>query len=163
MNADLHLITMAIHAQKGLLLAVFVGLLVATDTASQEATKSDLQHGCDAAQSQAEMNQCAGQEYKKEDTQLNTAYQKILKLMQSDRLDAEKRHDRDQINWTQRRIDKLIAAEKAWITYRDLHCEAAKHEYEGGSMSPMVWASCMAETTRDRIDELKSSYARDEQ
>jgi len=53
---------------------------------------------------------------------------------------------------------KVKVVQKAWIRYRDLHCEAAKSEFEGGSMSPMVWAQCMAMTTNHRIEEIKAAY-----
>jgi len=78
--------------------------------------------------------------------------------MQKDLADAEDSKDADLTKYNQQAIEKLKAAEKVWIQYRDLHCDAARHQIMGGSMSPMVWGYCMAETTLDRIKELKSAY-----
>jgi glutamate-1-semialdehyde aminotransferase len=33
-----------------------------------------------------------------------------------------------------------------------------KAQYEGGTMSPMMWSQCMTETTNHRIEELKHGY-----
>jgi uncharacterized protein YecT (DUF1311 family) len=96
---------------------------------------------CDAAATQLELNQCYGEQFRKADAHLNSVYANLLKQMQSEAA-----------------IQKLKVAEKAWIHYRDLHCEAARYEYEGGSISPMVWAQCMATTTEHRIEELKAAY-----
>ncbi len=109
---------------------------------TKEGAEGALQKGpCDAAATQLELNQCYGEQFRKADAHLNNIYANLLKQMQSEVA-----------------IQKLKVAEKAWIQYRDLHCEAAKYEYEGGSMSPMVWAQCMATTAEHRIEELKAAY-----
>ncbi|MGZ4789534.1 MAG: lysozyme inhibitor LprI family protein, partial [Terriglobales bacterium] len=105
-----------------------------------------------------ELDQCAGQQYRKADARLNAIYHKALDLLHADLAEAQNKKDADQIKYVQQAIDKLKAAERAWIQYRDLHCEAARHQFEGGSMSPMIWGFCMAKTTLHRIDELKSAY-----
>ena len=99
---------------------------------------------CDAAMTQLDLNQCYGEQFRKADRRLNNVYASLLKQMQSEKNETA--------------IQKLKAAEKAWLQYRDLHCDAARYEYEGGSMSPMVWAQCMAMTTEHRIEELKAAY-----
>ncbi len=96
---------------------------------------------CDAAATQLELNQCYGEQFRKADARLNNVYAKLLKQMRGEAA-----------------IQRLRVVEKAWIHYRGLHCEAARSEYEGGSMSPMVWAQCMATTTEHRIEDLKAAY-----
>jgi uncharacterized protein YecT (DUF1311 family) len=39
---------------------------------------------CPNAQSQAEMNDCAGREYKKADAELNQVYQKLVAMLDAD-------------------------------------------------------------------------------
>jgi len=95
---------------------------------------------CGAGASQSDLNQCAGDEFQKADARLNRIYANLLKQMKGPA------------------VEKLKAAERVWIQYRDLHCEAARYEYEGGSMSPMVFAQCMATTTEHRIEGLKAAY-----
>jgi uncharacterized protein YecT (DUF1311 family) len=50
-------------------------------------------------------------------------------------------------------LEELRSAERAWIQYRHLHCNAARHLTDGGSVSPMVWANYMTEA---KSIELKS-------
>ena len=126
---------------------------------AQETQKSDdPQHACDAAMSQMDLNQCAGEQYHKADVRLNAVYRKTLEIMQRDLGNAQAERDPQLVKYNQQAIEKIKAAERAWIQYRDLHCDAASQQYEGGSMRPMIWGFCMAETTLDRIKELKSAY-----
>ena len=55
-------------------------------------------------------------------------------------------------------IDELKAAETAWIKYRDLQCEAAGQQYEGGTIRLSVENMCMSMTTEHRIQEIKQAY-----
>ena len=96
---------------------------------------------CDAATTQLDMNQCYGEQFHKADARLNKVYGSLLRQMPGEAP-----------------TQKVKVVQKAWIRYRDLHCEAAKSEFEGGSMSPMVWAQCMAMTTNHRIEEIKAAY-----
>lgn len=89
------------------------------------------------AQTQAEMNSIALNDYKKTDKELNSVYSELIKLLSSE----EKK--------------LLIKAQKDWIKYRDSHCEFEIYDYEGGSMQPLIKFNCLEEHTRDRIDELK--------
>jgi uncharacterized protein YecT (DUF1311 family) len=134
-------------------------LSLATTISGRQALKtSDPQRACDAAKSQTELKQCAGEQYHKADARLNAVYHKALEILQKDLADAQQHPDPNQVEYSQQAIEKLRAAERAWLQYRNLHCEAARHQYEGGSMSPMIWGDCMAETTLDRVKELKSAY-----
>jgi len=60
---------------------------------------------CAKAQSQAEMNICWGNGYKKADTVLNQVYRKLVAM-----LDEEQKA-------------QLKEAQLAWINYRDKNCE----------------------------------------
>ncbi len=140
-------------------LNVAIVLLIGTTLVAQQTQKlADPQRDCAEAKSQMGLNQCAGEQYHKADERLNAVYRKALDIMQKNLSSAQDHKDAHQIKYNQQAIAKLRAAERAWIQYRDLHCEAARHQYEGGSMSPMIWGFCMAQTTSDRIAELKSGY-----
>jgi uncharacterized protein YecT (DUF1311 family) len=144
------------------LLSVVAALLLINGSLAQHPPKSeDAAIGgrvCDQAQSQMELNQCSGQQYRKADDRLNAVYRKALDFMQKDLSDARAHGDADEEKYNLAAIEKLKAADKAWIQYRDLHCDAARHQVGGGSMSPMVWAFCMTGTTQHRIGELKDAY-----
>jgi uncharacterized protein YecT (DUF1311 family) len=94
---------------------------------------------CPNAQTQQELNQCAGKAYKAADGELNQVYRKVVAM-----LDAEQR-------------SQLKVAQTAWLKYRDAHCEFVADQYKGGSMRPMIHAFCLADVTRDRTTELKDN------
>lgn len=116
---------------------------------------------CAEAVSQFEMNECSAAQYKKADARLNRVYGKLVELMEKDLRDAQQQNHEDQQKYERTAIDKLKAAETAWIQYRDLHCDFAEQQYEGGSIRPLIWALCMKETTEHRIEELKHAYGDD--
>jgi uncharacterized protein YecT (DUF1311 family) len=137
---------------------MLISLVFAASSAQESPKLKDAHQACDEAKSQMELNQCAGEQYKKADERLNAVYRRALEFMQKDLAEARERKDADQVKYNQLAIEKLKAAERAWVQYRDLHCEAARHQYEGGSMNPMVWGFCMEQTAGDRIEELKFAY-----
>jgi uncharacterized protein YecT (DUF1311 family) len=51
-------------------------------------------------------------------------------------------------------VKALKKAQRAWIDYRDGHCEGVGFEARGGSMEPMVVSGCKAGLTNNRIREL---------
>jgi uncharacterized protein YecT (DUF1311 family) len=115
--------------KKRLILALS-GLLLSTGA---------LADACDSATSQADMNQCYGAEYKKQDDELNKTYQQVMKRAN----DKQK--------------TQLKAAQNAWIAFRDADCELLSSGAETGSVYPMVHAICMADKTRERTELLKST------
>lgn len=92
---------------------------------------------CSNAQSQAEMNDCAGREYKKADIELNQMYQKLVAM-----LDVDEKA-------------QLKEVENAWIKYRDANCDFVADQYKGGTIRPMIIGYCLADVTRNRTSELK--------
>jgi len=93
---------------------------------------------CEDAQTQADMNICWGNEYKKADAALNKTYLQLVAM-----LDEEQKL-------------QLKTAETAWLKYRDTHCEFVADQYKGGSIRPMIAAICLADVTNNRATELKN-------
>ncbi|KAF2335101.1 lysozyme inhibitor LprI family protein [Flavobacterium daemonense] len=89
------------------------------------------------AQTQLEMNQIAIDNLKKADNKLNQVYQNLMK-----KLDEKEKN-------------LLIAAQKNWIKFRDSKCDFEKQQYDGGSIQPSIYYTCLAECTEDRIKDLK--------
>lgn len=98
-----------------------------------------LADNCDSATSQAGLNECYGNEYKKQDDLLNQTYKQAMKLA----TDTQK--------------TQLKAAQNAWIAYRDADCTFLTSGADGASVAPMVHAQCMADKTRERTELLKST------
>ena len=126
---------------------MIVGLLFTV--ASTQKTTHDKparpdQDPCAKANTQYDLNQCNGEQYHKADARLNSIYTTI-------RDDLQGETDKTAIT-------KLTATERTWIQYRDLHCDAARHQFEGGNIAPTIWAECMRLVTEHRIQELKDAY-----
>lgn len=93
---------------------------------------------CSNANTQAEMNQCAGNEYKTADAALNRVYQQLVAM-----LEAEEKAG-------------LKEAQTAWLKYRDTNCDFVANQYKGGSIRPMILGLCLADVTRNRTAELRT-------
>jgi uncharacterized protein YecT (DUF1311 family) len=103
------------------------------------------------------MNQCSAEEYRKADAHLNIVYKHLVRLLQKDTGEAQPLSDGQKKAETLAE-QKLRAAQRQWIQYRDLHCGSVKAQYEGGSIAAMQWSACMTETTNHRVEELKQGY-----
>lgn len=99
---------------------------------------------CANANTQLEMNQCSEKEHQEADGMLSALYRQIA---------AELSRGKDPTA-----LVKLRTAESAWRRYRDLHCEAARNQFKGASMSAMIWSDCMTGVTLNRIQDLKFGY-----
>jgi uncharacterized protein YecT (DUF1311 family) len=118
-----------------LLISLLIALSVLSVSVSGQKPKPK---PCEDAQTQADMNICWGNEYKKADAALNQTYQQLAAM-----LDDEQKA-------------QLKNAENAWIKYRDSNCEFVADQYKGGSIRPMIAAICLADVTHNRTTELKN-------
>src|SRR5882724_5276525 len=82
---------------------------------------------CANAQTQAEMNDCAGKEYKSADATLNQVYRQLVAKLD----DEEKAGLKD--------------AQNAWLKYRDANCTFVADQYKGGTIRPMIEGLCLAD------------------
>jgi uncharacterized protein YecT (DUF1311 family) len=108
-------------------------------TGIKDLSASQILEGWDGAQ--MSMNFCAEYHFIERDLQLNDEYRKLQK------------------NLDGRDLKALIAAQRAWVSFRDHDCEFATSDIDGGSMRPMVSLKCKQELTEDRIAQLKKYNA----
>lgn len=94
---------------------------------------------CANASDQATMNQCAGQDFKAADKELNTVYQQIIGRLK-DNTDGKK---------------LLVSAQRAWLGFRDAECKFSSSGVTGGSVYPWVYSSCLTGVTKLRVESLK--------
>lgn len=94
---------------------------------------------CANASDQATMNQCAGQDFKAADKELNTLYQQITGRLK-DNPDGKK---------------LLVSAQRAWLGFRDAECKFSSSGVTGGSVYPWVYSSCLTGVTKLRVESLK--------
>ena len=134
----------------------FTMLLLISGAASsvQEPQRGATQTGqakpYDAATTQAELNKCSGEEYLKIDEHLNAVYKNLLRMLQEVTHDAKQPQDE-----AETALQKLRAAQIACDQYRALPRDAVQQQFEGGSIAPLEWATCMTETANHRIAERK--------
>ena len=113
---------------------------------------------CPNAKSQLDLNDCYGNLYQSADAQLNATYNNIVGFMKKNLLLAQHENNAALITHNETSLNKLLAAQRAWLAYRDANCDSVKFQYEGGSIQPMIWSQCMAEATKQRIATLTTAY-----
>ena len=94
---------------------------------------------CDAAKTQADLNKCYGDAYRKSDAELNKLYKQLQGRLKDGPGDSK----------------QLVAAQRAWVGFRDAECGFASGG--GGSVGPMLDAICLDRLTMQRIKDLKTS------
>lgn len=102
---------------------------------------------CKSPQTQADMTICAGKDHEKADKDLNAAYQKLRKQL----AERDKTADASSKGAT----DALVTAQRAWVAFRDANCALSGFQARGGTMEPMLIASCLADMSSKRADELR--------
>lgn len=95
---------------------------------------------CGQLETQQAMNQCAADNYKVADKELNEVYQQVRQGLEDEF--AKK---------------QLTDAEGRWITFRDAQCAFESSYLEGGSMAPLIQSSCLEQITDNRTAELKQT------
>lgn len=106
---------------------------------------------CENPQYQVEMNLCAGKDYDAADAALNAQYKQTVAALKARDKDIDRSYDSQPTHY-----DTLLAAQRAWITYRDQHCLSESFAARGGSMAPMLHSGCMARLTKERTEQLKA-------
>ena len=108
---------------------------------------------CEAPRVQQEMNWCAGQDFAAADAAMNAQW----------RLTREAMKARDTAFAAQGGADRrkgwsasLLEAQRGWLRFRDAQCALEGYGARGGSLEPLLVASCKARLTRARTGELKA-------
>jgi uncharacterized protein YecT (DUF1311 family) len=113
-------------------LIIFLGLAV--PAAAQD---------CAQANTQADMNRCAGEAFMQADAALNAAYADLRRELEDE---------------AERQVF-LTKAQRAWLALRDAECDFKTAESRGGSIHPMLVQQCRTELTARRTGELQAHAA----
>ncbi|ANU07358.1 lysozyme inhibitor LprI family protein [Paraurantiacibacter namhicola] len=106
---------------------------------------------CENPLTQSEMNYCAHQDYKKSDARLNEVWSRAA-------ADAKAR-DADNTDMDDGRpgyFETLLEGQRSWLAYRDAHCRMEGYEARGGSLEPLLVATCKDHLTQLRSAELEA-------
>ena len=100
---------------------------------------------CAQPNTQIEMNRCAFIGYQREDAAMTAQWRKTLAYMRSRDRDANSNSDKRPSYG-----DTLLESQRAWLRYRDTECAIEGYAARGGSMEPMLIATCKATMTTAR-------------
>lgn len=92
---------------------------------------------CIDPQQQQLMNACAAKEYDEADKALNRAWKPAKQF--GDNIGVG---------------EDLLAAQRAWLAYRDLECDVQASLFEGGSLQPLIRLGCLTDLTTERTEML---------
>lgn len=111
---------------------------------------------CIDPQTQMEMTYCAHLDYEDADKDLNALWPDVVAAArQNDEYVGEQAKSMG----VPTTVEALRSAQRAWIAFRDAHCQYEAYEMFGGSAQPMVGSLCLARLTRERIDVLSQAIA----
>jgi uncharacterized protein YecT (DUF1311 family) len=96
---------------------------------------------CENASDTPSINYCAGLFYEEADKALNQTYQQLQSTLGSDQQ------------------EKLVAAQRAWIEYRDKNCDFEVRRSIGGTGYPAYLSGCLERMTEKRTIELQRLQA----
>jgi len=105
---------------------------------------------CTDPQYQAEMNQCAARDFERADAELNRLWREVIATARSSDREIDRQSDQQPLS-----EQVLRNAQRAWVTFRDAHCEYESFEARGGSMQTMIYEGCRAKLTQERISQLR--------
>jgi len=95
---------------------------------------------CENAADQATMNQCAAQQHKAADKELNALYQQITARLTANP-DSKK---------------LMVSAQRTWIAFRDAECRFSASGVAGGSAYPLIYGNCITDLTKARVETFKN-------
>ncbi len=109
---------------------------------------------CSVPMEQLELNDCAYRLYERSDGWLNDAYAEAIAATRA----------RDPLTGSHHE-EALREAQRAWVTYRDRHCELVGDSWGsvGAQAQPMIHAGCLQTETELRTDTLRAYAIRHEQ
>ena len=120
-----------------LLILALVAISGVTSAQQKEASPCDSTSG-----TQSEANACARSRFKQADDQMKHVYDQLLSELSGYGSDGKAQ-------------EKLRQAQTVWLQYRDANCDSEASIYEGGSIRPAVYYSCLASITQERIARMK--------
>lgn len=104
---------------------------------------------CAEPMTQQAMNYCASLEWQEADESLSAQWRVTAAEMR--RLDAEVMPDDERPGY----FGQLLRGQRAWLVYRDHHCASVGYHARGGSLEPLLVATCKTELTPTRTAQLR--------
>ena len=131
---------------------MLVSLMLAAGAVS--ATPPNPDWNCDDPMVQQEMNWCAHQDFLEADAELNRQWAKTSAMFKERDIQWMDGHG-NQDDGRPGYFPTLLEAQRAWLKYRDAHCRGEGYYARGGSLEPLLVATCKTNLTRKRTEQLK--------
>jgi len=128
---------------KRILLAI-VAIIFSMSVSTQSQDKTAHEVPCSNHGTQAEANACARLDYQKANVEMIKSYDQLMTEL---------------VDYGGKAPQMLQRAQASWTQYREMNCESEASIYEGGSIRPAVYYSCMASVTRERSRRLAEFLA----
>ncbi|MBD2326107.1 lysozyme inhibitor LprI family protein [Alkalinema sp. FACHB-956] len=116
---------------------------------------------CEKTQTDLEIVICAGRSEQQSYQAMQAAYQKVQQQYQSQNYQSQNYQSQNHQSqndlaegYREKRLNSLIASQKAWFEYRQAHCKWIASKLGGGSMQPTAEVTCQAELNQQRMAEL---------
>ena len=109
---------------------------------------------CDDPQTQLALNTCAGMDFEQADARLNAQWQETIAYMKARDAGIDRAEDSQPGHY-----ETQLAAQRAWLAYRDAQCRSESFMARGGSMQPMLFSQCKAYLTELRTEQLRNLSA----
>lgn len=106
---------------------------------------------CENAVTTIAINECASQEQKAVEAQLNAAYRRAIQVLEQPDTETERYSDSKRA---------LIAAQRAWIQFREADCTAVFTRHASGTIRTAMFLGCLQHHAEQRIKDLEE-YAHD--
>lgn len=100
---------------------------------------------------QQPMNMCLLETFQRTDAELNRQWRVTADDMKAQDREIDRPFDKEPGYF-----ETILAAQRAWLTFRDKQCLLESFEMRGGSGAPMMHSLCMDRLTRERIGQLKA-------
>jgi uncharacterized protein YecT (DUF1311 family) len=143
-----------VHAYVWRTILVTLSLLGSTCLSDAQLIDEATVENCGSLNTQSDMNDCAAREAHKADDALNSTYQEVLGKLKSDKTATA----------------RMVAAEKAWIAFRDAELAADWPVADGanpnllyGSVHPFCYYNARTVLTLERLKTLKDRMKHEEE
>ena len=132
---------------KKILITLCLIAYICSATVISQEKLDDRKSPCDGTNgTQAEANACARLKYKQAEAEMNRVYKRLITELSGYGDDG-------------RLQEKLRRAQSLWLRYRDANCDSEALIYQGGSIRPAVYNSCLASMTEERTKRMKTILA----
>ena len=99
---------------------------------------------CKDPMTQVDMNICSRREYEKADAEMNMVYKQLTLELAGYEINHQ---------------PKFQETQSLWLKYRAANCDGEASVYEGGTIRPTVYYSCLASITWEKTNRIKAYLA----